>query len=60
MYNSDENLIVVFNIHQTAMYMKHGAECLKVFRTEDDTLGFVFRKSDTRELYAKWLLHELA
>lgn len=51
----------ITNVRQAQLYMRNGAQLLDILynNTKNDAMVFIFSKSETRELYAKWNNHEL-
>lgn len=60
-YSPGINVVYLSNMRQAQLYMRNGAELLDILytQTKNDSLVFVFSKSETRELYEKWNNHEL-
>ena len=56
----DDDEIAIFNLTQVAKYLLAGVEAERYFADEPtNTIVFVFRKDDTKEVYIKWLNHTL-
>mgnify|MGYP000843894956 FL=1 len=56
--NDDE--IAIFNLTQVAKYLLAGVEAERYFVDEPtNTIVFVFKKENTKEVYLKWLSHTL-
>ena len=51
--------VKIVNLLQVNRYIKNGAKPIDICIGNKDILVYVFRKSDTRELYTKWLNREL-
>ena len=60
-YNPGSDTVYISNMRQAQLYMRNGADLLDILydNTKNDALVFVFRRSETRELYEKWNNHEL-
>lgn len=57
-YYNDEDTVLIKDPKQQRLYIKHGAKLADLFYS-DDRVIYVFFKNGTRELYRKWLAHEL-
>jgi hypothetical protein len=56
----DDDEIAIFNLTQVAKYLLAGVEAERYFVDEPtNTIVFVFRKENTKEVYIKWLDHTL-
>ena len=56
----DDDEIAIFNVAQVAKYLLAGVEAERYFVDEPtNTIVFVFRKENTKEVYIKWLNHTL-
>ena len=53
-----EEMVFISNPLQTARYLKNNALLYDVLQNQDKLI-FVFRKSETSELFDKWCKHEL-
>lgn len=53
--------VYISNMRQAQLYMRNGANLLDILydNTKNDALVFVFKRSETQELYEKWNSHEL-
>lgn len=49
----------IINPVQQALYIKHGAKPIDIYCGYDSRLVLVFNKEDTKELFDKWVNHEL-
>lgn len=49
----------IVNPKQCALYMKHGVYPIDFYAGGNNTLVYVFVYEQTKELYEKWLSHEL-
>lgn len=60
-YTPGHDTVYIPNMKQARLYMRNGAQLLDILydNTKDDALVFVFKRSETRELYEKWNNHEL-
>jgi hypothetical protein len=60
-YNPGNDTVYISNMRQAQLYMRNGAELLDILydNTKNDALVFVFKRSETRDLYEKWNNHEL-
>ena len=57
---TSDDEIAIFNVTQVAKYLLAGVEAERYFVDEPtNTIVFVFRKDDTKEVYIKWLDHTL-
>jgi len=55
-----EDTCIILNVAQVAAYIDNGAVPLDIFVGRDRKLCFVFqRDSMTKELFDKWVRHEL-
>lgn len=59
-----ENEVVrVINSKQQRLYVKHHCYPIDIYVSQDqegnDVVVYIFLKSETQELYRKWLNHEL-
>jgi len=57
-YYDDEDTVLIKDPKQQRLYIKHGAKLADIFYS-DDRVIYVFFKNATKELYRKWLAHEL-
>ena len=56
----DDDEVAIFNLAQVAKYLLAGVEAERYFVDEPtNTIVFVFKKDDTKEVYLKWLSHTL-
>ena len=56
----DDDEIAIFNLTQVAKYLLAGVEAERYFVDEPtNTIVFVFKKENTKEVYIKWLDHTL-
>ena len=56
----DDDEIAIFNLMQVAKYLLAGVEAERYFVDEPtNTIVFVFKKENTKEVYIKWLNHTL-
>lgn len=60
-YTPGVDTIYIANMTQAKLYMRNGAQLLDILydNTKNDALVFVFKRSETKELYEKWNNHEL-
>lgn len=60
-YDPSIDIAYISNMRQAQLYMRNGARLLDILydNTKNDALVFVFRRSETKELYKKWNNHEL-
>lgn len=49
----------IVNPRQCAMYMKHGVMPIDFYLGREDTLVYVFVQEETKDVYTKWVNHEL-
>ena len=49
----------IINPVQQALYVKHGAKPIDIYCGYDSRLVLVFNKEETKELFDKWVNHEL-
>lgn len=54
-----ERCVNLLNPLQVSRYIKHGATLYDILIGRDDKLVYVFDKDETRELFTKWVNHEL-
>ena len=58
--NNKEEVVRILNPLQVSKYMLQGVNPLGIFVDEiTEKIVFVFKKSETRELYSKWLNREI-
>lgn len=55
----EDKLVKLLNTKQILKYIKHGAKPVAYISGYEDKDVFIFLKSDTSELYTKWIEHEL-
>lgn len=60
-YTPGSDTVYITNMRQAQLYMRHGAQLIDILydNTKNDALVFVFKRSETKELYEKWNKHEL-
>lgn len=60
-YTPGTDTVYIANMTQAKLYMRNGAQLLDILydNTKNDALVFVFKRSETKELYEKWNNHEL-
>ena len=54
---NEENIVHILNPKQAGLYVKHGVKPIDLIYT--DTLVFVFKREETKELYKLWMKREL-
>lgn len=58
--NNKEEVVRILNPLQVSKYMLQGVNPIGIFVDEiTEKIVFVFKKSETRELYSKWLNREI-
>lgn len=57
-YYEPGECVFIANLKQAGLYVKHGAKICDVLWSRD-SLVFVFRRDDTRELFDLWCNREL-
>ena len=56
----DDDEIAIFNLTQVTKYLLAGVKAERYFADEPtNTIVFVFKKENTKEVYIKWLDHTL-
>ena len=60
-YEPGIDTVYISNMRQAQLYMRNGAKLLDILydNTQNDALVFVFKRSETKDLYKKWNNHEL-
>lgn len=54
-----EEVVMIKDKRQAIAYIKFGVKPIDVQVNSKDILIFVFKKSETKDLYIKWRKHEL-
>lgn len=58
--NNKEEVVRILNPLQVSKYMLQGVNPIGIFVDEiTEKIVFVFKKSETRDLYSKWLNREI-
>ena len=60
MINKDDEFVYLFDKRQVTAYMKNNVYPVKVKLDKKDRIIFVFKKSETNELYTLWREHKLS
>ena len=52
-------VVNIVNFKQVALYLKHNVKPIDIKLGYKDKIIFIFNKEDTKEVFDKWVKHEL-